>query len=109
MCWKMALWCLAPVQGAQPCFWSQNLIIFCNDYHKVNPVTKPDLFPLPRMDDCVDHAGPAKYISKLDLLKGYKQVPLSPCVSEVSALVTPDHFLQYTLTPFGLRNAPAKD
>ena len=27
---------------------------FCTDYSKVNSVTKPDSFPLPRMEDCVD-------------------------------------------------------
>ncbi len=80
---------------------------FCNDYRKVNAVTKPDSFPLPCMDDCVDRVGSAKYVTKLDLLKGYWQVPLSQRASEVSAFVTPDHFLQYTVMPFGLRNAPA--
>lgn len=80
---------------------------FCNDYRKVNAVTKPDSFPLPRMDDCVDRVGSAKYVTKLDLLKGYWQVPLTKRASEISAFVTPDHFLQYTVMPFGLRNAPA--
>lgn len=27
---------------------------FCTDMRKVNSVTKTDLFPLPRMDDCID-------------------------------------------------------
>lgn len=49
----------------------------------------------------------AKYVTKLDLLKGYWQVPLTPRASEISAFVTPDHFLQYTVMPFGLKNAPA--
>lgn len=80
---------------------------FCNDFRKVNAITKPDSFPLPRMDDCVDHMGSAKFVTKLDLLKGYWQVPLTERASEVSAFVTPDNFLQYTVMPFGLRNAPA--
>ena len=80
---------------------------FCNDYRKVNLVTKPDSFPLPRMEDCIDRVGSAKFVTKLDLLKGYWQVPLTPRASEISAFVTPDTFLQYTVMPFGLRNAPA--
>ena len=63
---------------------------FCNDYRKVNSVTKPDSFPLPRMEDCIDRVGSAKYVTKLDLLKGYWQVPLTPRASEISAFVTPD-------------------
>ncbi len=80
---------------------------FCTDYRKVNTVTKADSFLLPRMEDCVDRVGGAKFVTKLDLLKGYWQVPLTERASEISAFVTPDHFLQYTVMPFGLRNAPA--
>ena len=82
-----------------------NIPRFCNDYRKANSVTKPDSFPLTRMEDCIDRVGSAKL--KLDLLKGYWQVPLTPRASEISAFVTPDTFLQYTVMPFGLRNAPA--
>ncbi|KAF7657930.1 hypothetical protein LDENG_00020310, partial [Lucifuga dentata] len=80
---------------------------FCTDYRKLNAITKPDSFPLLRIEDCIDRVGSAKYVTKLDLLKGYWQVPLTPRASEMSAFVTPDAFLQYTVMPFGLRNAPA--
>ncbi len=72
--------------------------VFCTDYRKVNSVMKPDSFPLPRMEDCMDRAGASKFVSKLDLLKGYWQVPLT----EISACVTPDDFLQYNCTAFGM-------
>ncbi len=80
---------------------------FCTDYRKVNNITKPDSFPLPRIEDCVDKVGSARYVTKLDLLKGYWQVPLTKRASEISAFVTPDSFLQYTVLAFGMRNAPA--
>lgn len=80
---------------------------FCTDFRKINSVTVPDAFPLPRIDDCIDNIGAAKYITKLDLLKGYWQVPLTERGSAISAFVTPDAFLQYTWMAFGLRNAPA--
>ena len=80
---------------------------FITDYRKVNAVTILDSYPLPRMEDCVDNLGTAKYVSKLDLLKGYWQVPLTGRASEISAFVTPDHFLQYTVMAFGMCNAPA--
>ena len=59
------------------------------------------------MDDCIDSIGPAVFISKLDLLKGYWQVPLTERASDISAFVTPDNFLQYIVMAFGMRNAPA--
>lgn len=80
---------------------------FCTDFQKVNSVTVPDAHPLPLIDDCIDEIGPARYVSKLDLLKGYWQVPLTPQASEISAFVTQDSFLLYTVMPFGLYNAPA--
>ena len=80
---------------------------FCTDYRKLNSVTKPDCFPLPRVDDCVDRVGAATFVSKFDLLKGYWQVPLTQRAKELSAFVTPDNFLQYNVMPFGVRNAPA--
>ncbi len=80
---------------------------FCTDFHRVNAVTVPDAHPLPLIDGCIDEIGPATYISKLDMLKGYWQVPLTPHASNISAFVTPDSFLQYTVMPFGMCNAPA--
>lgn len=80
---------------------------FCTDYRKVNALTVPDCFPLPRMEDCVDTLGSAKFVSKLDLLKGYWQVPLTARASDISAFVTPDDFMQYSVMAFGMRNAPS--
>lgn len=60
-----------------------------------------------RIEDCIDNLGSAQFVSKLDLLKGYWQVPLTSRASEISAFVTPDSFMQYRVIAFGLRNAPA--
>ena len=49
----------------------------CTDYRKVNSVTKTDIFPIPRIDDCIDNIGHAKYVTKFDLLKGFWQIPLT--------------------------------
>ena len=80
---------------------------FCTDLRRVNAVTKTDSFPLPRMDDCIDIVGSAKFVSKFDLLKGYWQVPLSKRAQEISSFVTPSGLYSYTVMPFGLKNAPA--
>ena len=80
---------------------------FCTDYRRVNAVTTPDCYPLPRMDDCIDRVGSAVYVSKFDLLKGYWQIPLTSRAREISAFVTPDDFLSYRVMAFGMRNAPA--
>ena len=43
----------------------------CMDYRKVISVTKTDTFPIPRINDCIDNIGQAKYVTKFDLLKGF--------------------------------------
>jgi len=79
----------------------------CTDYRKVNNVTKSDTFPIPRMDDCIDRIGSAKYVTKFDLLKGFWQVPLTDRAKEISAFVTPDGLFQYKVAAFGMKNSPA--
>ena len=79
----------------------------CTDYRKVNSVTKTDTFPIPRMEDCIDKVGKAKYVTKFDLLKGFWQVPLTDRAKEISAFVTPYGLYQYKVMPFGMKNSPA--
>ena len=43
---------------------SNGSVRFCMDFRKVNAVTKPDSFPLPHMDDCVDRLGSAVFVNQ---------------------------------------------
>lgn len=98
---------LAPVPGVRHVCSLANLTALIVFVLIVNAVTKTDCYPLPRVDDCVDRVGSAVYISKLDLLKGYWQVPLTERATEISAFVTPDTFLNYKVMAFGMKNAPS--
>ena len=80
---------------------------FCTDFRKVNDKTKSDSFPIPRIADCIDQIGNAKFVSTFDMLKGYWQVPLTQRAHEISAFVTPSGLYQYKVMPFGMKNAPA--
>jgi len=80
---------------------------FCTDFRKVNSLTKTDCFPLPRIDDCIDMIGCCRFVSKIDLLKGYWQVPLTERAREISAFVTPNGFWEYLVMPFGMKNSPS--
>ena len=48
----------------------------CVDYRKLNSHSKIDPYPMPRISDFIDQLGEAKYITTLDLTKGYWQVPV---------------------------------
>ncbi|XP_076037750.1 uncharacterized protein LOC143023126 [Oratosquilla oratoria] len=79
----------------------------CVDYRRLNAVTKADPYPLPRIDDLIEEVAAARFLSKLDLMKGYHQIPLTSRASEVSAFVTPQGHFQYKVTPFGMKNSRA--
>ncbi len=68
---------------------------FCVDYRRLNLVTKPDTFPLPRIDDLLDQLGAAKYFSTLDLASGYWQVPMHPDSVEKTAFATPQGYTNF--------------
>ena len=79
----------------------------CTDFRKLNSVTKTDTFPIPQIDDCIDKVGKAKYVTKIDLLKGFYQVPLTERAKELSAFVTSSGLYQYKVMAFGMKNSPA--
>ena len=79
----------------------------CTDFRKLNAVTEPDPFPLPRIDDLLDKVGKARYLTKLDMAKGYHQVRCSEDAVPLTGFVTPFGFFRWRYMPFGLRNAPA--
>ena len=51
-------------------------IRLCVDFRQINQVTVPDPYLMPRVDDILDCLGEAKYLTELDLNKGFHQVPM---------------------------------
>ena len=86
---------------------SDNKYRLCFDYRKLNAVTVTDTFPIPRLDDCIDQVGHAKFLSKFDLLKGYWQVGLTDRARTVSAFVTKNGLYECCVMPFGMKNSSA--
>ncbi|KAJ1100036.1 hypothetical protein NDU88_005125 [Pleurodeles waltl] len=80
---------------------------FCVDYRGLNSVTKTDAHPIPRADELIDKLGAARYLSTFDLTAGYWQIKMAPGANEKTAFSTPDGHYQFTVMPFGLKNAPA--
>lgn len=78
----------------------------CVDYRKLNKVTKPDAFPLPRIDDILESFGKSKWFTTLDLASGYWQVGMHPDDVEKTAFITPFGLYEFLVMPFGLSYAP---
>ena len=79
----------------------------CVDYRRLNSISKVDAYPMPRVDEMLDQLGRAKYISTMDLTKGYWQVPVAEEDQQKTAFATPFGLFEFTRMPFGLQGAPA--
>ena len=79
----------------------------CVDYRKLNAVSRLDSYPMPRIDELIDQLGKAKFISTLDLAKGYWQLPVATKDCHKTVFVTPFGLYQLKMMPFGLSRAPA--
>ena len=77
----------------------------CGDYRRLNNVTRPDRYPLPNLRDFTNNLKGCKVFSKLDLVKGYHQVPMDPTNVCKTAIVTPFGLFEFISMPFGLKNA----
>ncbi|KAI2645131.1 Retrovirus-related Pol polyprotein from transposon 17.6 [Labeo rohita] len=73
----------------------------------LNEVFEFDSYPMPQVDELLDCLGRARYISTLDLTKGYWQVPLTLTAKLKTAFSTLCGHWQYQTLPFGLQGAPA--
>ena len=82
-------------------------IRLCVDYRKLNAETWTDVHPMPRGGDILNQVGQAKYISTLDLAKGYWQVPVVEEDRPNIAFITPKGLYQFCVMPFGLCGASA--
>ncbi|XP_065434808.1 scavenger receptor cysteine-rich type 1 protein M130-like [Chrysemys picta bellii] len=80
---------------------------FCIDFRKVNAISRFDAYPMPRVDELLERLGGAKYLSTLDLTKGYWQIPLTPNSRAKTAFPTPFGLFQFVTMPFGLHGAAA--
>ena len=78
----------------------------CIDYRKLNKVTKTQYYPLPRLEQRIETVANAKYITCLDLVKGFLQVPLTTRAQEYAAFVTTKGVYRPLRMTFGLKNAP---
>ena len=76
------------IEQAPACEWQSPVVMvkkksgeyrFAVDYRKVNSVTVPHSFPLPRLDDVFDALGDAqaRLYSSIDLFNGFWQVPVA--------------------------------
>jgi len=78
--------------------WASNVVLVkkkdgtlrcCIDYRQLNSVTRRDVYPLPRIDDCLDAMASATLFSTFDLRSSYHQVLVAPQDRDKTTFICP--------------------
>ena len=78
------------------------------NYQDLNHLLADDKFPLPNKSALFQHLSNVKVFSKFDLKAGFWQLGIHPEERYKTAFCIPDHHYQWTVMPFGLKNAPSQ-
>ena len=79
----------------------------CGDFRViVNPVSKLDTYPIPKIEDLFATLRRGNSFSKLDLSQAYQQLPLDEESKNYVVINTHKGFFRYTHLPFGISSAP---
>jgi Reverse transcriptase (RNA-dependent DNA polymerase) len=77
----------------------------CGDYRRLNDVTVLDKNPVPNIQDMSAKLAGCSVFTKLDLKKGYYQIPVAAAYVPKTAVTTPFGMFEFLRMPFGLKNA----
>ena len=77
----------------------------CGDFRRLNNVTTPDKYPIPYLSDANHFLAGKSIFSKIDLIRGYHQIPVAAEDVPKTAVCTPFGLWEWLRTPFGLKNA----
>ena len=79
----------------------------CVDFRKLNKITEVDPEPMTMTETLFRQISGKKYLSKIDMTKGYWQIPIAPENVYKTAFVTPDGKYEFLQMPFGMVNSGA--
>ena len=80
---------------------------YCIDFRKLNCKAVFDAEPVPNQEILINNLGKAKYISQIDLSKGFWQIPVKDSDRHFLAFKTDRGLMQFRKLPFGYVNAIA--
>ncbi|XP_072022131.1 uncharacterized protein [Amphiura filiformis] len=80
---------------------------YCIDMRLINQKTIFDAEPIADQEEIFAKLATDHYFTKIDLSKGYWQIPMAESSKKYTAFVTPNGLYSFKMMPFGLVNAPA--
>ncbi len=79
----------------------------CIDLTEPNRSVIPGRFPLPTFEELSSQLSGAQFFTKIDLKRGYLQLPLAPEARNLTAFVCHEGVFRFKRVPFGLCSAVA--
>ncbi|MBW0505285.1 hypothetical protein O181_045000 [Austropuccinia psidii MF-1] len=87
--------------------WNDGKSRLCGDLRALNNYTKADRFPIPRIPHSLYKLAKAKYITKMDCMKGFHQNGVKPNSMKLLRVICHMGIYEYIRMPFVIKNAPA--
>ena len=105
---------LEPVQFAE---WASPIVAvlksdrktvqICGDFKQsINPVSKLDQYPIPKVEGLFARLAGGRSFTKLDLSQAYQQIPLDEQSKKFAVINTNKGLVCYTRLPCGISSAP---
>ena len=77
----------------------------CGDFRRLNSATVREAYPIPHLHEFSAKLASSTIFSKVDLVKGYHQIPVRQEDVPKTAIATPFGLYEFVRMPFGLKNA----
>ncbi|MBW0470975.1 hypothetical protein O181_010690 [Austropuccinia psidii MF-1] len=87
--------------------WKDGKSRLCGDFRALNNYTKAESYPIPWIPHALDKLATAKYITKMDCMKGFHQNGAKSNSMKLLRFICHMDIYEYTRMPFGINNAPA--
>ncbi|MBW0558461.1 hypothetical protein O181_098176 [Austropuccinia psidii MF-1] len=85
--------------------WNDGKCRLCGDFIALNNSTKAERYPIPRIPHALDKLEKAKYITKMDCMKGFHQNGVKPNSIKLLRIICHMGIYEYTRISFGIKNA----
>ncbi|MBW0521488.1 hypothetical protein O181_061203 [Austropuccinia psidii MF-1] len=87
--------------------WHDGKSRLCGDLRALRNYIKADRYPILRIPHASDKLTKAKYITKMECMKGFQQNGVKPNSMKLLIIIRDMGIYEYTRMPFGNKNAPA--